>query len=229
MARFSRYFRWKRPQIDNLSLRLLALFLAIVLWFLASDRPTTSIGLDQRTVNVEPRVEGLGPRLEVTQPPESVSLTLQGPRLLLPFQADDVEAYVDATGREGGRHRLPVQVRTPTNIIVKAINPSEVEIVLEQQVEKRLPVRASILGGEGGALVRVGEVRPAEMSVYGVESRVARTAFVLAVVDLSSGSGKARAVPVDAEGIPVPGVVTEQEWVDVVVWIDEEAAPPGGA
>jgi len=223
-----RFRRWKRPQIDHLSLRLLALFLAIVLWFLATDRPTTSVGLDQRTVNVETKVEGVGPRLVVTQAPESVSLTLEGPRLLLPFQADDAEAYVDVSGREKGRHRLSVQVRTPSNLSVKAINPPEVELVLEEQVEKRLPVRPSVLGGESGALVRVEEVRPAEMSVYGVESLVEKTAFVLAVVDLSAGAQRARAVPVDAEGIPVPGVAAEREWVDVIVRIEKVADTVGG-
>lgn len=215
-----RWIRWRRPEIDHLSLRLLALFLAVVLWFLATDRPTTSIGLDQRTVTVETRVEGLGPGLEVVERPDGVSVTLEGPRLVLPFQAGGAEAYIDVTGRGAGRHRLPVQVRKSSHLSVRAVNPSEVEVVLEEQVTKRLPVRASVIGGEGGAAIRVEQVRPAEMAVYGAESRVARVAYVQAVLDLSAGSGRARAVAVDAQGVPVPGVVTEEEWVDLTVRVE---------
>ena len=139
--------RWfKRPELDHLSLRLVALFLAVVLWFLAMDRPNTTLGTERRTIHVETRVEGAGPGIDVVQLPESVAVTVEGPRLLLPVQAGSVEAYVDVSGRGAGRHRLPVQVRVPANVNVTAVNPQEVDVVLEEIAEKRVPVRASVLG-----------------------------------------------------------------------------------
>lgn len=219
--------RWfKRPELDHLSLRLVALFLAVVLWFLAMDRPNTTLGTERRTIHVETRVEGAGPGIDVVQLPESVAVTVEGPRLLLPVQAGSVEAYVDVSGRGAGRHRLPVQVRVPANVNVTAVNPQEVDVVLEEIAEKRVPVCASVLGEGPEAPVRLEAVEPPTMGVYGPRSRLEQVAYVLAVADLAAGRERARAVPVDAEGAPVPGVAPEYEWVDVVVRIEEPE--PGG-
>lgn len=210
----------KRPEIDHLSLRLLALLLAIVLWFLATDQPQPSIGTEQRSVTVPTQVEGVGERLVVTEAPPAVNVTLEGPRLLLSFQAGEARAFVDAEGLGAGRHRLPVQARAPSGLIVRGINPGEVELVLEKEVAKTVPVRAAVVGADEGVTVRIASVEPREMIVFGVESAVARTVYIMAQVDPAAPSSRVRAVPVDQHGAVVAGVAAQQEWVQVVFTVE---------
>ncbi len=214
--------RWRRPEIDHLSLRILALFLAIVLWFLATDRPQTRLGLEQRTINVETEVVGVGDDLVVTHTPQDVSLTLEGSRLMLSFQAADIRAYVDATGLAAGRHRLPVKVDVPSSLNARFISPAEVDFVLEERATKRVPVRAAVVGVPDGSVVRIVDVEPDEMAVYGVGSAVARTAFVLAQVNPAAPEREARVVPVDEDGVTIAGVATEYDWVDVTFRIERQ-------
>lgn len=214
----------KRPEIDHLSLRLLALFLAIVLWFLATDQPQPSIGAEQRSVNVETQVESVGERLVVTEPPPAVNLTLEGPRLVLSFQAGDARAYVDAAGLGPGRHRVPVEARAPSGLTVRAINPAEVELVLEEEIAKSVPVRAAVLGTGEGVSVRIEGVEPAEMIVYGVESAISRTAYIMAQVDPASPSDRVRAIPVDQQGTAVAGVAPLHEWVKVNFTVEKNTS-----
>ena len=223
-----RWRRWKRPEIDHLSLRLLALFLAVVLWFLATDRPQPGIGTDQRNVSVDTRVESVGESLVVTEAPANVTLTIEGPRLLLPLQAADAQAFVDAAGLGAGRHRLPVQARAPSGLTVRAINPAEVEILLEAQITRRVPVRAAVVGVSDGTAVQVDRVEPSEMAIYGIESAVVRTAYIMAQIDASSPSRLARAVPVDERGVTVAGVATQQEWVEVFFTIEQRPSAQEG-
>lgn len=224
-----RWRRIKRPEIDHLSLRLLALLLAIVLWFLATDRPQPGIGMEQRNVSVETHVENVGDRLVVTESPPQVNLTLEGPRLLLSFQAEDVQAYVDAEGLGPGRHRLPLQTRAPSGLGVRAVNPAEVDVVLEQEIAKNVPVRAAVVGVGDGLSVRIEAVEPSEMTVYGIESAVARTAYIMAQVDPAAPSERVRAVPVDDRGVTVAGVATQAEWVEVFFTIERRPAAMGSA
>lgn len=220
-----RWRRWKRPEIDHLFLRLLALFLAVVLWFLATDRPQQGIGTEQRNVNVDVQVESVGERLVVTEEPPNVTLTLEGPRLVLPFQTGDVRAYVDAAGLGPGRHRLAVQVIAPSGLNVRAVNPVEVDVVLEEQITRSVPVRAAVVGVSDGIAVRIDGVEPPEMMVYGIESAVVRTAYIMAQVDPALPTRRARAVPVDERGVSVAGVATEVEWVEVLFSIEPLTGP----
>lgn len=196
-------------QVEHLALRLLALFLAVVLWFLATERPQQTIGSDQRLVELEARVTGVDEGLEVTSGPGTVEATLEGSRLLLAFQAADVRAFVELSGLGPGRHQVPVRVEAPPGVTVRRVLPQEVSVTLEERVRRTVPVHVAVQGVPPEAQVRVAAVEPSSMEVYGAASAVERVAYILAQVAYdAAGSREVPAVAVAADGSAVEGVAT---------------------
>ena len=196
-------------QVEHLALRLLSLFLAVVLWFLATERPQQTIGSDQRLVELEARVTGVDEGLEVTSGPGTVEATLEGSRLLLAFQAADVRAFVELSGLGPGRHQVPVRVEAPPGVTVRRVLPQEVSVTLEERVRRTVPVRVAVQGVPPEAQVRVAAVEPSSMEVYGAASAVERVAYILAQVAYdAAGSREVPAVAVAADGSAVEGVAT---------------------
>jgi len=218
--------RWRFRNIQHVSLRLLALAMAVALWLVATGSPQQNLVLDRRTVRVEAAFERIPDALEVTSEPQVIEITVEGPRMVLPFQADDVEAFVDLQGLDAGRHRVPVQVRMPAGIGHGGINPREVTVVLEPRVERAVDVRVAVVGVPTGWSVRVLDVKPSAVDVYGAQSEVARVAYILAQTAYQPGmavvaSVQASAEPVDEHGRPVESVATSTRTIEIAYVIEE--------
>lgn len=207
--------RWRRLQIDHLSWRLSAFLLAIVLWFLATGQTQRDLAIDQRVVSIETIVENIGDGVTLGEPLRPVELTLEGPRLVLPFQVREVEAYVDLAGLEEGVHRVPVQTRLPVGITAVRIDPGDVMVQLEAVSRRTLPVRVSVIGLSPGLGFVVRKTEPASLEAYGVSSAVERAAFALVVVDAHDPARNVRTMAVTQDGIPIEGIHFAQEIVDV--------------
>lgn len=225
---------WRRfpkgKQVEHLALRLLALFLAVVLWFLATERPQQTIASDQRLVELEARVANIDEGLEVTRGPGSIEVTLEGSRLLLAFQAAQVRAFVELSGLGPGRHQVPVRVEAPPGVTVRRVLPQEVSVTLEERVRRSVPVRVAVQGLPPEARVRVASVEPSTMEVFGAASAVERVAYILAQVAYdAAGSLEVPVVAVAADGTAVEGVATALGRVRVRLAFDEgegAADPP---
>src|SRR5690606_30918169 len=137
--------------------------------------------------------------------PESVYVTVEGPRLLLPFQIADVEVTVDLGGLGPGVHTLPVQVKQPTGLSVKSVEPREVRVSLEERAHLRLPVSVSIEGVPPGLSVHVLSVSPSEVDVYGATSAVQRVALVSARAPYGAATVRAPVIALGHDGQPVEG------------------------
>jgi len=224
-------FRWRLRNVEHIALRLLALAMAVGLWLMATGSPQQNLGLDRRTVRVEAAFERTPDALEVTSSPETVEVTVEGPRLVLPFQAQDVEVYLDLEGYGAGTHRVPVQARHPSGIGVVSVSPREVTVVLEPRVARSFEVSAGVVGAPAGWSVRIVEAVPGALEVYGAKSQVDKVAYVLAQAPHQRGGAGALtvrvpAVPVDESGRPVEGVATSAQSV-LVTYVIEQVAPGG--
>ncbi len=209
---------WKKDLRGvDFSLRLLALFLAVVLWFVATERPQRSLGLDERRVTVEITTDNLGDGIEIAQAPETADVTLEGPRLVLPFQVNEAVASIDLAGLGSGWHTVPVQVELPTGITLKQVQPQEVRVLLEPRVRRRIPVSVSVHSVPPGAAVQVGAVSPQSAEVFGASSAVASVRSLVAQVSYSSEHTQAEVIPVDESGAPVHGVAVSPRVIDVTI------------
>lgn len=159
----------------NWGLRLLALGIAIGIWFNASveDRLVSSEKV------VEANVSYSRPRgFIILNQLRSVNVRLLGSqraiRQLSPFQVD---VQVDLPPREGAVtvHLDPDDVLAPEGLEVVSIDPPSIQVVLEREITARVPVVPRIEGEPAeGARAGEPEVLPNQAFVVGPKSMVNR-------------------------------------------------------
>jgi YbbR domain-containing protein len=172
-------------------LRLLALGIAIGIWFNASlqDRLVYSERL------VEARVSYNRPRgFIILHPVPSVNVRLSGSkkaiRQLNPFTVD---VTVELSQRQKGTATInlgPENVIAPEGLEVVDIEPATIRVELEQEITQRLPVVAKLTGEPaGGAIVEEPEIFPNQVLVSGPESLVTRIDHLSTVPISLDGQG----------------------------------------
>jgi len=156
------------------ALRLLALGIAIGIWFNASveDRLVFSEKV------VEAGVSYNGPRgFIVINPVHTVNVRLTGSRKavrqLNPFQ---VSVTVELSQRQEGSASIslgPENVLAPSGLDVVAVEPGTIRVDLEREVTQRVPVTPKLVGKPAaGAILGEPEVFPNQVYVVGPASLI---------------------------------------------------------
>jgi YbbR domain-containing protein len=160
----------------NWALRLLALGIAIGIWFNASveDRLASSEKV------VEAGVSYNRPRgLIIINPVRTVQVRLIGSqKAVRQLNPDMVDVQIDLSQAEKGSTVInlgPGNVLAPEGLEVVTIEPSTLRLDLEPEVSLRLPVEPELVGRPAeGAVVEEPEVFPSQVLVTGPESLLAR-------------------------------------------------------
>ncbi len=218
-----------RRLTSDLTLKLLAVILAVVLWFQATGERTVPISRQISGVEVE--LENLPEGFTVMDlSPVSIDLRVEGRREdLSDLRPEDFRATVDMAGAIEGTNRRSVLVTGPPRVEIRTVSPAQVEVELELLVEKQVPVKIQ-LGGRPSPEheVRPAVIKPTDVFVDGARSRVARVVAAVAQVDTSGAREDIlKAVPVravDADGQEVGGVAVRPRFVEVTVPV--VALPP---
>lgn len=160
------------------ALRLLALGIAIGIWFNASveDRLVPSERMVEASVSYN-RPRGF----MVIDPVRTVNVRLLGSkktiRQLNPYE---VSVSVDLSRRQEGSVSIslgPENVLAPDGLQVAAIEPGTIRVDLEREVTQRLPVVPNLVGRPAaGVTVEEPEVFPNQVLVTGPASRIDRVA-----------------------------------------------------
>lgn len=128
---------WQRYDV---SLRLLALVLAVVLWLVARASPPTELTLPAGDVWLSLELLHAEDGLRVAQAPAAVRVRLRGPGGN-PGGAGALRAWVDLEGLGPGSHWVPVQVQVPAGLRVEAVDPVVVLVALEAVAPFGIPHR----------------------------------------------------------------------------------------
>ncbi|MEA2599055.1 MAG: hypothetical protein QOF89_47 [Acidobacteriota bacterium] len=172
-------------------LRLLALGIALGLWFNASlqDRLVYSERLVEASINYN------SPRgFIILHQVQTVNVRLTGSkkaiRQLSPYM---VYVTVELSQRQKGTTTInlgPENVTAPEGLEVASIEPSSVQVELEREVTQRLPVVAKLTGEPaGGAVVEELEIFPNQVLVTGPESLVSHLDHLSTVPISLDGQG----------------------------------------
>jgi YbbR domain-containing protein len=157
-------------------LRLLALAIAIGIWFNASveDRLVPSERVVEASVSFT-RQRGF----TVLDPVRSVNVRLLGSKKAIRrLNPDLVSVSVDLSPRQQGSATItlgPDNVQVPDGLEVVSIEPSTIQVDLEREINQRVPVIPKIVGKPAaGMIAQEPEVSPNQVLVNGPESRIAR-------------------------------------------------------
>ena len=215
--------------VRNLGLKLLALAIAIAVWFALSGerRERTS----ERSYHVPLSIVNIPPRSLIASPlPASVDVRLRGPfTALRQLEPDKLEAVLDLASAELGDrvYRLtPEDVNTPPDVEVIALAPQEIHFTLDTLDEKEVRVAPEVTG-EPSAGMRLLEVRvePAVARIAGPAGALARMTSVPTVPISLEGRAETFSTPaaVLAAG---PGLrVRQGQLVTVTVVLEAEPTP----
>ena len=170
---------------DNLGLKVLALALAVVLWWFVAGESKVQVGF---AVPLE--IRNIPRGMTITNKVDrQVEVRLAGPPSLLGgVQQADVSAAIDLFDARPGRQVVRIEeqaIRVPPGVKVQRIYPNAVEVWLERLERKRLPVVARLNGGaESRRRIAKVQVVPSTLEVEALPDEFARMKNLQAFVTL---------------------------------------------
>lgn len=212
-------YAWRRL-LHNLPAKLLALVVAVALWFVATAdrRANVEQGYDV-PVTVSDTTGGPGAETRAVSDltPSTIRVILSGrPERLRELSSNDIEAVVDVTGVPEGSFTRPVKVQPPSGTTLRRQAPERVQGFVDIQLTRTLPVTLGVATPPENSLPRY-TVTPREASLSGPGRRVA-TVQRLVTSPVALGPGEDRETPLialNARGQPVQGVTLQPATVTV--------------
>ncbi|MEH7885645.1 CdaR family protein [Bacillus sp. JJ1609] len=125
--------------------------------------------------------------LVVTGVPETVTITLQGPKNLVQ-QAKalrNFEVFVDLTKADMGKQRVPITIRDISDRLTVTIEPGYANVSIQEKVTKEFKVEAEYSRNlvEEGYIAEKPTVNPSKVQITGAKDLVDRITYVKATVN----------------------------------------------
>lgn len=179
--------------VKNLALKLVALAVALVLWWSVGNDPTVEIPI---TIPLE--FHDAPENLEMNSDyPLQAQITMRGPeRLLRNLSPSQVHAIIDLKGVRAGERTFdltPGQIHLPRSVEVTQVEPVQFRIRFDRRAVRTVAVRPRVIGtlASGYSIADITS-DPATLSIAGPESRVDSIESALTdPVDASGVVGKA--------------------------------------
>ncbi|OYD06834.1 CdaR family protein [Paludifilum halophilum] len=215
---------------NNNVIKLVALVLAIMLWFsvndaslpLPRDRESTTI----KNVTLEARYDER--RYEIVELPDQVDLYVQGDSFAINrISPDRYEAYVDLRKLGPGSHKgIPVQVDGLPRGLDVDVRPGKVDVVIEKKQQKEMPVDVEVIGTPDEDY-KLGEpiAQPGKVLIRGSESLLEQVTAVKAVIN-AEGAKETIEQSVSLQVYGENGTISEAEVKPEVVDVTLPVASP---
>jgi YbbR domain-containing protein len=185
-SRITRMMNWFRRK--NVGYKVLALFLALFLWYYVSGQRDPVI---DRTFTCSIETRALSSQLVLSSPLLSkVHVQVHGVKSIVGSLNDqDVHAYVDLSDQNAGISQVQVKTNVPLGIDIAGIDPQTVKVDLDYWGEKKVPVRLELQGSPAsGFMAQTPVINPAEVSVRGPSKLISQIDSVLALLSINGSS-----------------------------------------
>lgn len=220
----------KRPALfRNLGTKLLALAIALSVWFVFSAQRRERIS--ERSYRIPLSVVNVPRQTLIATPlPSMVEVRLRGPfTALRQLEPEKLEAVVDLLDAPKGEkvYRLaPEDINVPQEVEVIAISPSEIRMLLDAAAEKTVPVEVQVVGRPAaGYAIEELQAEPRLARVLGPASALGHMRTVVtepvSVAERDATFSVPASVLTDAPGVRV----REGQLVTVTVRIRPTARP----
>lgn len=158
--------------VENLALKILALFIGFSMWFFVSSEQMTD-----RIVEVPVEIINKPPNLEIANDfNKSVLLQVQTPQMGKDSSVKNMTATLDLRDAHQGENVIllsPDDFRLPGSVRVLKIQPSSITVILEPLEVRTVPVRARYSGKPApNFLIKGIQVTPENVQISGPVSHV---------------------------------------------------------
>jgi YbbR domain-containing protein len=215
--------------IPDLATLLLAIVLALAVWWIAIDQENPLIVQDFGE-RVPVSVLGLGEDLVVVEDlsSEEVRLRLRAPRTSWQdLTLSDFRATIDLTGLGPGQHDVPVLVKSlDPQVGILDVQRPQLRVTLDTLGEKEVPVQVEIMDSTAfGYDAQPAVYRPLTVTVSGPSSQVQQVVRARTEVFLRGAKNQVESMeavtPVSAQNEIVTRVSAEPAQVQVVVPVEQ--------
>lgn len=209
---------------SNNLVRVLAFFLAIVLWLFVSGEKAVVPAVEKHTfTNVPLAVRNLGDNLVVMEMPENVTLTLQGSaEAIKGLTPSDLDVYIDLKGKDEGEHSVQINGTPPMGLTIVSFNPNRTVVHIEEMLTQQMTVEPNLIGSPAkGLTVRTPQYKPTQVFVKGAVSLLQQVEKIVFTVQLQGViqdvTGRLRLEAVDAAGRVINGLTISPSFAEVTV------------
>lgn len=168
--------------------RLIAVFLALILWlFVTGDKITRTTPSLKVWQDIPLRVENVNQDFIVTDIPATIDITLEGlPESFEDLTMQEIDAFVDLIGKEPGNHLVRVQVNPPRGLTLILIEPEQVRVTIEAFSSADFDVQVDLIGepASGWQLVEY-TVDPETVLIGAPESIFVNIDKILLLIDIT--------------------------------------------
>lgn len=206
----------------NLTAKIIALIIAIILWFFVMNEQNPAI---DTSFTVPLEVSHVPDGYTIERGVESVKLKVRGPRSLFALATErDFKAYVDLNGLTEGKHSVRVQTVLPQGFDLVTASPETVIFDIDKIVKSDFKVDLAFSGSPSSG-VTIGNATPAvkTVKIEGPSGAVNTVSRVVGYVSLaakdSDFSASVPLVAVNSEGKEVGDVKLTPSTVAVDVSI----------
>lgn len=176
------------PDWRKMSLRLLAVFMAVVLWVYVTNEQNP---VNEQIFKIPLSQSGMPENHVVSGIPSHVSVRAQGTRTQISgLTQDDFKAALDLSGIKVGDNGVQVEVTSPPGIRISQVSPARVQLVVDLLVEKQIPVTANLRGvvAQGYSHLEA-VVQPGAVTVKGPKKLLDGLLSLAVTVDIGSAAG----------------------------------------
>jgi diadenylate cyclase len=168
MGDFFRHFVF-----HNVGLKLLALLLAVALWFGVVREPVAEVAVD---VPIE--FHNIPPNLEISsEVVPRAQIRVRGPQQIIRhLQSADIYADIDLNGVKAGERTYDLtsdEVHKPTQVEVVQVVPSQFHIAFDIRATREVPIRPRVVGNfaAGYSIARIA-VDPPLLKIVGPKKQI---------------------------------------------------------
>lgn len=168
--------------------RLIAVFLALILWlFVTGDKITRTTPSLKVWQDIPLRFENLSQDYIVTDIPATIDITLEGlPESFEDLTMQEIDAFVDLSGKEPGNHLVRVQVSPPRGLTLILVEPEQIRATIEAYSSADFEVQVDLIGepATGWSLVTY-TIVPETVLIGAPESIFVNIDKILLLIDIT--------------------------------------------
>ncbi|HHY39013.1 MAG TPA: hypothetical protein GX507_08835 [Clostridia bacterium] len=213
------------------AVKALSVLIAVVLWFqvVVEENPPIQKTFDRVSVSVENLPPGY---VLVDWWPKTVRVVVKSPqRAMAGVEPGDISATVDIKDATSGQYTKAIEVSVPKGLEIVETVPSIATVVLDQVLEKQVPVQVKVEGLPSSEYQAGSpQVQPAQVTLKGPKGQVSLVERVIGRLDISGARGDlsrmVRLEPVTADGKKVDGVTVLP--AEATVSLAMTKLPPSG-
>lgn len=168
----------------NLPAKIIALIVAIVLWFFVMSEQNPAI---ENNFTVPLEVHNVTEGYTLNYKKDSVKIKVKAPRSMFAMASDkEFRAFMDLSGLEEGKHAVKVQTILPQGFELVTVSPETVMVEIDKIIEKDIRVDIAFSGTpESGVTVGSAVPERGVVVVEGPRSEIETVSRVVGYINLS--------------------------------------------